>query len=349
MQENKKEKVKFRKKVLLALKIAIGSFLAIYIAEAVELQFASSAGIITLLTIVTTKWETLKLSLFRVLTFLGATFLAWILFSNLEITWMAYGVYIFFIVLICWVTGLQSTISVNAVIGTHFLSSQDFSLTMVANEFSLVLIGITIAIAINLFHPNESQKCRIIEGMRHTEKQMQLILEELSKYLLKHPFGRNVWEDIRDLEVELAHFVEEAYEYQDNTFASHPDYYIHYFEMRTKQTNVLHNLHYEMKKIRNLPEEAEIIAEFILEIKEHVHEMVNPEALIEHLQQFFDEMHTQEPPKTMEEFDARAKLYHILMDLEEFLVFKKRFIDSLEDRHFKIYWDKNCDEESGQI
>ncbi|MEG3032202.1 MAG: hypothetical protein RR813_03145, partial [Enterococcus sp.] len=31
-------------------------------------------------------------------------------------------------------------------------------------------------------------------------------------------------------------------------------------------------------------------------------------------------------PQTKEEFLRKARLYHILMDLEEFLIFKKRFL-----------------------
>lgn len=33
-------------------------------------------------------------------------------------------------------------------------------------------------------------------------------------------------------------------------------------------------------------------------------------------------------PVTREEFESRALLYHILMDLEEFLIEKKRFVTS---------------------
>ncbi|MFR5555681.1 MAG: aromatic acid exporter family protein [Coprococcus sp.] len=55
--------------LLLALKTAIGGSAAIYIAEKIGLQFAPSAGIIAMLSLVSTKWGTLKLSLLRVLTF----------------------------------------------------------------------------------------------------------------------------------------------------------------------------------------------------------------------------------------------------------------------------------------
>ena len=50
-----------------ALKIAAGSCISMYIARQLQLDFAASAGTITLLTLLTTRWETLKLSCYRLL------------------------------------------------------------------------------------------------------------------------------------------------------------------------------------------------------------------------------------------------------------------------------------------
>ena len=58
-------KLKRQKLLLLALKTAIGGSAAIYIAEKIGLQFAPSAGIIAMLSLVSTKWGTLKLSLLQ--------------------------------------------------------------------------------------------------------------------------------------------------------------------------------------------------------------------------------------------------------------------------------------------
>lgn len=334
------KKVEIKKKALLALKIGIGSFIAIYVAELMHLSFAPSAGIVTLLTTVSTKWETVKLSAYRVATFFGATAVAVLLFRQSNVDWLTFGVFMFVLVFLSGLAGLSATVSVNAVIGTHYLTTLDFSLSFIMNEFMLVLIGTTIAIIFNLFQPYRSQKGRIIAGMRDTETSMQAILEELGLYLKNSARKIDVWSDIKSLEERLSRYTEEAYEYQDNTFVSHPEYYIYYFEMRTKQANVLHNLHYEMKEIRNLTEEANVIADFIFKIKDHVHEMNDPEELLGDLKQLIADIHQQPLPTTREEFACKARLYHILMDVEDLLVFKKRFLESLEDRHFEIYWNK---------
>ena len=163
-------KKEWKKIVIQTGKIAVGSSAAIYIAQTLGLENAASAGTITLLTIVTTKWETLKLSAYRLITFAVSVLLAAMTIGCLESVWIAYAVYIFAVIFICQMFGWQATISVNSVIGIHFLTSKDFSLSFIFNEFLLVFIGITIAVLLNLFHDYKSQEDKLIQSMRDTEK-----------------------------------------------------------------------------------------------------------------------------------------------------------------------------------
>lgn len=337
------DKRKMVRILIYSFKIALGSCIAIYIAELFHLENAASAGSITLLTLVTTKWETLKLSLFRILTFFTSVLLAAILFTSIPFAWVDYGLYILGIAIFCEWIGWRTTISVNAVIGIHFLNTRDFSAAFVSNEFLLVLIGIAVAIVINLFHNNGSRRRDIIENMRYTENRMQLALGELAAYLSNHPMERNVWDDIISLEKNLHRFLDDAYQYQNNTFQSHPVYYIDYFEMRLSQCQVLHNLHYEVKKIREIPSQAHVVAEYILYMAEFVKEMNKPQNQLDELEKIFQSMREQPLPVTREEFESRAILYHILMDLEDFLVFKRRFIESRDEQQIRIYWMDNAD------
>ena len=68
---------RLRKILLLSLKIGVGSSLAIYLAQRMALGYAVSAGTITLLTVMTSKWESLRLAGLRLATFLLTVVLAW--------------------------------------------------------------------------------------------------------------------------------------------------------------------------------------------------------------------------------------------------------------------------------
>lgn len=332
--------LKLKKIALLALKIGIGGSVAYYLAEIMNLQFASSAGIVALLTLQQTKWDTVTLSIRRVVTFFLTYILCMILCYTIRTSWLDYGVYLFLIVFLCECIGWRATVSVNAVIAAHFLSTKDFSYEMMMNEMFIVLIGVVVAIILNLFHINETHEAHMIHGMREVEDRMRMILKELAGYLRHQKMGENVWKDIHMLREDLFKFVDEAQEYQSNTFVSHPEYYINYFEMRESQCLVLNNLHAEMNRLRNLPVQSERVADFMEYISECVTEKNDPQKQINELVHILHEMNDSPLPTSRAEFESRAMLYHVLMDVEDFLILKKRFVSSLNKQQYEIYWEK---------
>ncbi len=323
-------KYKIRITLIQAGKIMIGSSCAMLIAMALDLQFATSAAIVALLTIVTTKLETLRLSIYRVISFIASTILAYVIFSWVDNIWVAYGIYIFIVVFASELVGWKATISVNAVIGTHYLTTHDFSIDFIMNEFLIVLIGISFAIVLNFYSRNNTSEKRLEGTMLYVEEKMQEIIAELAMYLKSEKMERNVWEDTRSLEKELEHFIQLSCVYSDNTFKKDGNYYERYFEMRLMQLSVLHNLHYEMRKIRLMPKESIIVADYILSMKEHVVELNNPIKQMDELEETLAIMLKKDLPTTVEEFEGRAMLYHVFMDLEEFLMHKKRFVENVK-------------------
>lgn len=188
---------RYRKIILLSLKIGIGSSLALYIAEYLGLDYAVSAGTITLLTLMTSKWETVKLAVYRLATFTMTVLIAWMLFSHVKSVWIAYGVLLAIIVFIAEVFEWRATISVNGVIAAHLVTNPNFSDAAIWNEFLLILIGIVFAIVFNLFHANAGHKKRIIKNMKVIESRLQLIMGALAAYLSNKEMERNVWDDIK--------------------------------------------------------------------------------------------------------------------------------------------------------
>lgn len=338
MNESDKVKFKMKKIALLALKIGFGGSLAYYLAQLLDLEYASSAGTICLLTLQTTKWETLKLSTRRLFTFFLTFGTCMLLSVLIPVSWFDYGMFLFSLVFFCETMGWRSAISVNAVTAAHLLAERDFSYEFMMNELLLVIIGVTIAILLNLFHINKHHETLMIKNMRWVEERMQLILKEMAGYLRNQSMGKEVWKDIADLRKDLFRFVDEAQEYQNNTFVSHPEYYINYFEMRKTQCLVLHNLHSEMRRLRNLPKQAETVADYMDHLSEYIHEHNDPQTLINQLEQILKDMKAQPLPESREEFESRAMLYHVLMDMEDFLILKRRFISNVDEKQKKIYW-----------
>ena len=177
---------KFRKSLLLSIKIGIGCSAAVYLAQHLQLDYAASAGTITLLTVMTSKWESLRLAGLRIVTFLQTVVLAWAVFTFIPNPWVAYGILLATVVFIAEISGWRATTSVNAVIAAHLLSDKNLD-HAVWNEFGLVMIGIVIAILMNLYHANAINRKSLITHMRRAEKRLQEILEILADYLANCP------------------------------------------------------------------------------------------------------------------------------------------------------------------
>ena len=72
------KKRRLEKILLLAVKIAVGSAAAVYVAEALHLENAVSAGTVTLLSLLGTKRETVRVSIARIGAFLFTVLLAYL-------------------------------------------------------------------------------------------------------------------------------------------------------------------------------------------------------------------------------------------------------------------------------
>ncbi|MBQ3923245.1 MAG: hypothetical protein II707_08105 [Spirochaetales bacterium] len=149
--------------VVYAARLALASSLAIYTADLMKLQFSTQAGVICLFSMLTTKKDTLKLSVARLLSF-GVTFVAaWITFHHISSEWVAFGIYIFVTVVFSEMYGWGAALSANVVAGCHFLSVENFTTDIIINEFYIVLTGMTFAIIFNLFRSTDRVKDELVK------------------------------------------------------------------------------------------------------------------------------------------------------------------------------------------
>ena len=75
------------------------------------------------------------------------------------------------------------------------------------------------------------------------------------------------------------------------------------------------------------------LAEFMDFVSESIGKMMVLDMQLERLYSILAHMKEQALPKTRDEFESRAILYHVLMDMEDFLLIKKRFVDNLDEKY----------------
>lgn len=326
-----------KKKMILAGKIGIGSSIAIFLAHLFALQNPMGAGTITLLTLLTTKKGTIKLTIQRLATFVVTVLLCVLIYPNLQSDFMAFGIVIFLMVLVTEFTNTQSTLSVNALITMHFFTTTTYDLAFIFNEFDILVLGIVIAIVLNMFNDYRATTVDLVSKVREMDTKMLKVLAEVVDYMESQQTNTQIWKELSIMEDQLHQYLVDSIEFQENTFSDHPQYFIDYFNMRIRQFHIIHNLHYEIRKIRTMPVQAKVIKEFLQVCCMMVFEHDVPRTQMKILAEIFEVMKDEPMPKTREEFESRALLYHILMDLEDVLKAKEQFISNLDPEALKLY------------
>lgn len=320
-------------------KIALGSALAYLIADLIGLQYASSAAIVTLLTVLETRRATFDLAKKRYISFAVTMVLAWLVYEHLGYHVVSMGIVMMLMVGISYHYGWQLAISVNAVINTHFLMEQSYTLPFIVNELVMVTIGTVIALLMNSYMPKRIQHLR--EDIHEIENLFQKILNQIAEYLLRVDREDYDGESIHMLEDRLEKALARAFENLDNTLDEHSKYYIEYMEMRKSQVNVLEAFHDSLHSLSQVRPEAQILADFFRDTAASFHERNNVQELLEEWKKMSAYMIERPLPVSRDEFEDRAILYHMMMDMEEFLLIKKEFADQMTPEQVQIYWKQD--------
>ncbi|MDF2487347.1 MAG: putative rane protein [Herbinix sp.] len=318
--------------LLFLLKTGIGSALAIIIANALGLLYSPSAGIITLLTIQNTKKETLTIAVKRIVAFILATALSYLIFRGFGYTALAYGAFVSLFVALCFLLGLKDGISMNAVLMTHYLIEKHMDLSLIFNEICILFIGMGIGILLNLIMPKNVTKIQkeqllLEEEMKNTLKSMVEILRNKDQRL-----------DFAPLEHKVEQLLISAYEEAGNRILADTRYLVSYLEMRKLQVGVMKDIVITINQITSFPVQAEPVAEFMEHIAASFHEKNNVTGLLTILEQLKEHFRNEPLPQSREEFEKRAILYQVIKELEYFLMLKRNFILELEEKDMKIYW-----------
>lgn len=306
------------------IKITVAAILAILLANGLQLEFASTAGIITILSIQKTKKETFYTAGRRSLAFLIALMLAVICFGVLGFGVSAFAIYLLLFSMICLYFGWIEAIAMDSVLITHFLTKESMELSVLINEIILFFIGTTFGILANLYLRRDEEE---FESLREkVDEEICGILRRMSERLLepdKSSYNAKCFLAMEDLVMRAK---ESAYRNYNNQLlgANHTE--IAYIEMREQQIEVLKHIYESIKMVQSIPVQTKKIATLMLEIEEGYHKENTVEGFLRELQEMFLKMEQEPLPKNREEFEARAVLFYIMKQLQEFLMLKKQYI-----------------------
>jgi len=356
-------------------KAGIGSAIAIILAELFGLSYSPSAGIITLLTIQNTKKETLSIAAKRIISFLLAVTVSYLLFNGFGYNPWVFGIFVLIFAGLSNLFNLKEGISMNSVLMTHFLIEKRMDPQLFFNEVMILGIGMGIGVAVNMFMPSYRKEIFIKQYLLEIEfkkvlRAMAFALKNKKACLIqdfsddlpnkeKPVFtgietesgisdqgslnNENIIINFRDLETLLEELLHKAYEDAGNRLLSDTRYLITYLEMRKHQIEVLKDISRDISNIPVLLKQSIPLADFLNRIADSFHEMNNAKGLLEDLKNLYNHYKQDKLPTTREEFEYRAVLYQILKELEYFLLIKRNFVIDIEKKNMKTYWNNNTD------
>ncbi|OCK15979.1 hypothetical protein A8L52_10125, partial [Enterococcus faecalis] len=221
---------------LRTVKTAISAALAMIIAEKLGLLYAPSAGIISVLSVTSTKKTSVMTGIYRLLSLALATILAYICFTFLGFTAIAFGIFLLLFIPAAVYFQLSDGIVVSSVLVTHYLVEKNLSWAIIGNEFLLMSIGVGLALLANSYMPDTEKRLR--EDQEVIETMFRKILREMALHLNNAAGERNLVMHCADLKTFIRTGETWAKNHAENQLLSTNTYYLEYFAMRKMQSNI---------------------------------------------------------------------------------------------------------------
>ena len=139
---------------------AVGATLAIFLAQFFQLENYASAAVLTIICIQVTKKRSIISSWTRFSACLLVIPFSFLFFETLGYHPISLGLIILFFVPILIKLHIQEGLITSSVILLHFYKTKEYSWAIILNELGIIIIGIGVALLMNLYMPNMERELR---------------------------------------------------------------------------------------------------------------------------------------------------------------------------------------------
>jgi uncharacterized membrane protein YgaE (UPF0421/DUF939 family) len=302
------------------VKTAVGVAISIAIAQGLGLLFYSSAGIVTMLCIQPTRKKSYRIAWERFLACIIGLLVAIVLFTFFGYNpFTIAGILLISIPLIVRFKAKNSVVA-SGVFVMHLYVLEHITWSLIGNEITLMVVGISVALLFNLFMPNVEQELR--EYQQKIEENFRIIFHEMSKYLRE---GEHEWSGMEVVETGrlLREAREKAVHNVENRFDDEEVKFYRYFQMREKQFDVIDHLIPHLISFHPYTNQGEKLADFLDQLAEGIHPGNTAELYLARFDEMNEEYRKYTLPQTEQEFEMRAKILLIMNEIRRYLMIKK--------------------------
>ena len=305
------------------IKTAVAAPVALLLATGINLESASSAAIITILTVTNTKRSTAKTALNRLFSLTLATAIAAACFLILGFHPITFGLYLLVFIPLSIRLGLSEGIAVSSVLITHYLAAGEMPVSLIINEYLLMIIGVSCALAANLYMPNTEKK--IQEDQVVVEVSLKRMLEKMSAYLNQPAKEELLRQECLSLRGFVRQAQERAQEFEENHFFSGNSYYFEYFAMRRLQLKVLSDMLQILNRLDAAAEDVQELRELFEFTAQTLAEDNDGAAILEKIDEADQRYQQKKLPESRQAFEERAMLFQLFQLFQDFIEIKAGF------------------------
>lgn len=324
--------------LLLNFEIALAFIISILISEILGLENSITAGVVTLLSIQTTKTQTVNIAAKRVIGYFIMLVMVILIFNTLGYNLISFGIFVFLFALINSRFNISIGLAPNVVMAGHFYARQTTDINFIFNETAIYLIAVAVAIVVNLIIPVTKSREKEKYNIDYSIRKILLSLSNIINEDYKKKFNKN--EYITDIENKIQIAFKEMEDYEktviyklENDILNNDIYDLEYINMRKNQFNILNKIFELTKKLNKKYYQSEAIAIFLKEIESDYDENNNVVELMNKSKDLLDKFSNSELPQDRTEFENRAILYTIMSDINSFLMEKYDFINRIQDEN----------------
>ncbi len=218
------------------IKTAIGMALGVIICKLLGLDNYASAAILVVLCVKNTRVKSLQAASARFFSCMLGLLFSYLFFTHLGFNPVVLGLLVLVFIPVTVMFGIEEGVVTSCVIILHCFNFGYINRHVIINEITLIVVGLGIALLLNLYMPDLSM--RLNEYKKEIEAEFQVIVSKLSDALIYPEIALDKQQIVKlHQTIERAKSV--AYTEVENHFTRNENSYYHYFNMREAQLELL--------------------------------------------------------------------------------------------------------------
>ena len=313
------------------IKLIVVTLLATYISYLFGITNYLAAGILAMISIQKTKSLSLNIAGKRTILVFLSIILSSALFILVGYNLFAYSIFIIIIVIGSFQFNLQEGTIPSVVVVTHLFILGEFSFLFVSETIIMYIVAVSIALLFNMFYPSESYNA--------LEKYRQDLDATIREHLL---YIKNKIES-QETTCKLNHEIEKKIEETlqninqvtgDLIMKNHQDI-LRYSTMRSKQFDVLKNICTQSDKLHKKYPQTSIVVTYLESLSDNIGISDYATSKLEEIDSLLELIKDEKLPTTRDEFEYRAILYYIMLEIRQFLLLKIDY-HNFNERNFLV-------------